>query len=113
MTEQEFVDAVRQMPAAQTVFYRLYHDDAGRPLFYSMQDEPGTWIEISQELYSRSPHRVRVIAGRVHELEWRQSVKLRPSQTGTPCHARDVTIVHDHSDAQRWAITAYEQDRCH
>ena len=110
MTEQEFFDALRAMPWPEPVFYRLYHDAEGRLLFYSMEDLPGTWIEIDQELYLRSPHRVRVIDGRVHELEWRQSVKLRPSQNGTPCHAKDVTIVYDYPEAQHWAVTAYEQD---
>ena len=113
MTEQEFVDAVRNMPEPAPVSYRLYHDLDGRLLFYSMQDKPGAWVEIDQELYSRSPHRVRVIDGQVHELTWRQSTKLRPSQTGTPCHPRDVTIVYDSPQAQHWAITAYEQDRRH
>lgn len=110
MTEQEFFDALRAMPLPEPVIYRLYHDDAGHLLFYSMENLPGRCVEISQELYSRSPHRVRVIAGRVHELEWRQSVKLQPGQTGTPCYSGDVTIVHDYPDAQRWAITAHEQD---
>lgn len=113
MTEQEFFDALRAIPNPKSVSYRLYHDCDGRLLFYSMEDVPGTWVEIDQVLYSRSPNRVRVIAGRVHELEWRQSVKLRPGQTGTPCHPQDVTIVYDSPQAQCWAITAYEQDRCH
>jgi hypothetical protein len=110
MTEQEFFDILGSMPDPKALSYRLYHDDRGRLLFYSMEDLPGTWVEIDQELFSRSPSRVRVIDGRVHELEWRQSVKLRPSQNGTPCHAQDVTIVYDYPNAQCWAVTAYEQD---
>ena len=113
MTEQEFLDILRAMPLPNSVSYRLYHDLDGRLLFYSMEDRPGNWVEIDQEFYSRSPSRVRVINGQVHELEWRQSVKLRPSQTGTPCHPEDVTIVYDSPQAQCWAITAHEQDRCH
>ena len=110
MTEQEFIDILRNMPEPEPVSYRLYHDDQGSVLFYSMEDVAGTWIEIDQAFYTRSPSRVRVINGQVYELEWRQSVKLRPSQTGTPCHPEDVTIVHDYPDARRWAITAHEQD---
>ena len=110
MTEQEFFDALRAMPFPEPVMYRLYHDDAGHLLFYSMEDLPGLWVEIDQEFYARSPHRVRVIDGRVHELEWRQSVKIRPNQTGTPCHPEDVTIIYNDSNAQRWAMTAYEQN---
>ena len=113
MTEQEFVDAVRAMPEPAPVSYRLYHDLDGRLLFYSMEHVPGNWVEIDQAFYARSPHRVRVIAGQVHELEWHQSVKLLPGQTGTPCYSKDVTIVYDSRQAQHWAITAYEQDRRH
>ena len=109
MTEQEFYNALRAMPNPAPVFYRLYHDAEGRLLFYSMEDLPGAWVDIDQELYMRSPHRVRVIAGQVHELEWRQSVKLRPSQNGTPCYAQDVTIVYNYPKAQHWAVTAYDQ----
>lgn len=110
MTESEFRDALTNMPQPRPISYRLYHDSDGRLLFYSMQDEPGNCVEIDQELYSRSPHRVRVIDGQVHEFEWRQSVKIRPGQTGTPCHPEDVTIIYDHDQAQRWALAAYEQN---
>lgn len=110
MTEQEFLDILRNMPEPAPVSYRLYYDDQGSLLFYSMEDRPGNWVEIDQVFYTRSPSRVRVLNGQVHELKWRQSIKLRPVQTGTPCHPQDVTIVQDNSDAQRWAITAYEQD---
>lgn len=110
MTEQEFFAAVKNMPLPQPVTYRLYHDSAGHLLFYSMQDEPGTWIEIDRELYTRSPHRVRVVDGRVHEIPWRQSLKLRPSQNGRSCHPEDVTIIYNHDTAQKWAVTAHEQN---
>jgi hypothetical protein len=110
MTEQEFFNALRAMPLPEPVIYRLYHDDAGHLLFYSMEDLPGLWVEIDQAFYARSPHRVRVIDGRVHELEWRQSMKIRPGQTGISCHPEDVTIIYDDPNAQRWAMTAYEQD---
>lgn len=113
MNQQEFFDIWNNIPDPQPVQYRLYHDEQGRLLFYSMEDVPGTWIEIDQALYTRSPHRVRVINGQVHELEWRKSIKLTPSQIGTPCHPKDVTIIYDSSQAQHWAIMAHEQDRYH
>lgn len=110
MTEQEFHDIWNNVTPPKPITYRLYHDREGRLLFYSMEDRPGSWIEIDQEFFARSPGRVRVIDGKVHELEWRQSMKLRPSQTGTPCYAKDVTVVYDYLDAQRWAVTAHEQN---
>ena len=110
VTEQEFFDIWLNVDSPRPVTYRLYHDEHGRLLFYSMEDRPGLWVEIDQTMFSRSPSRVRVINKQVHELAWRQSVKLRPGQTGIPCYSGDVTIVHDSPDARRWAITAHEQD---
>ena len=110
MTEQECFALLRDMPLPRSVSYRLYHDAAGRLLFYSMEDVEGTWVEIDQELFARSPHRVRVIDGKVHELEWRQSVKIRPDQFGIACHPEYVTIVCDQDSAQHWCLTAYEQN---
>lgn len=110
MTLEQFLQPFLDLEPPKKTFYRLYHDDQGHLLFYSMDDLPGLHVEIDVELYRRSPSRVRVIDGRVHELEWRKSVKLRPNQTGTPCHPEDVTIVYDYQDARCWAVTAYEQD---
>lgn len=110
VTESEFIDIWRNIAPPRPVTYRLYHDQAGKLLFYSMEDLPGNWVEIDQDMFARSPSRVRVIDGRVHELQWRQSVKITPSQSGTPCHVQDVTIVHDHPEAQCWSVTAYDQN---
>jgi hypothetical protein len=75
------------------VFYRLYHDGQGYPLFYSMEDLPGNYIEIDQETYARSSSKVRVVDGKLKKNNVVATAKLTPSTTGTACHPADICIV--------------------
>ena len=108
MTPDEFFGALEQMPSAQPVFYRLYHDDQGRPLFYSMEDVPGTYIELDQETFAQCKSRVRVINGVLTELTYQTTEKLVPSDSGTMCHGTDVTIVVTQNGTY-WSKKIYEQ----
>lgn len=104
----EFWNILHAMPEPQPVFFRLYHLD-GVPLFYSMEDRPGTYIEIDAETFSRSPMHVRVRDGQLVERIWRTASRLVPSDTGTPCHPDDVTIVVAETEPhQRWSKQTYE-----
>ena len=95
-------------PAPAPIFYRLYHDAAGRPLFYSMEDVPGTYVEIDQETYARNSMQVRVRDGRVVPIQHHVGTKLVPSDQGTACHSRDVCIVVAQEPYQRWSLKSYE-----
>ena len=75
------------------VFYRLYHDDQGYPLFYSMEDLPGNYIEIDQETYALSSSKVRVVDGKLKKNTVANTAKLRPDTIGTACHPADICIV--------------------
>lgn len=90
------------------VFYRLYHDADGRPLFYTMTDEPGTYIEIDQAAYILSSMRVRVRSGKLTEVAWRTTQKLTPGKTGTPCDTHNVAIVTDNTHCTKWSKRTYE-----
>lgn len=91
MTAANIFDTV--WPDPKPVFYRLYHDDQGMPLFYSMADVPGTYIEIDQATYAKNSMWVRVVDGRLEPKPWFVPKKLRPSGTGIQCHMHDVSIV--------------------
>jgi hypothetical protein len=108
MTEQELWDLLRALPDPQPVFYRLYHDQDGQPLFYSMEDLPGTYIEIDAAAYVRNSMRVRVRDGRMIEVTDRVSEKLVPGDQGTACHPGNILIVVDQEPNQKWSRKIYE-----
>jgi hypothetical protein len=108
MNENEFWSILAAMPEPQPVFWRLYHDDQGQPINYSMEHLPGTYIDIDAETYARAPLNVRVINGQIVELK-RTAHKLLPSDTGTPCHPDNVAIVVDETEPhQKWSMRIYE-----
>jgi hypothetical protein len=96
-TTQNFWTALSefQWPEPAPVTYRLYHDDRGHPLFYSMEQLPGTYIEVDQATYVRASYQVRIQDGRMMVLEPRIQVSklARHSEHGVPCDHRDVCVV--------------------
>lgn len=83
-----------ETPAPPPVFFRLYYGEHGEPLFYSMEDLPGNYIEIDQPTYARNSYLVRVVDGQLIEVERTKNIhRLRPDVAGTPCDPRDVCVV--------------------
>jgi hypothetical protein len=109
MTPEEFFGALEHMPMPDPVTYRLYHDDQGCPLFYSMEDLPGTYIEIDQETFAKNSTRVRVRNGKLVEVTWKTTQKIVPSNSGTMCHEQDVAIVVKQNGTY-WSKQTYETD---
>ena len=99
----EVARLTQPQPKAE-IFYRLYHDDQGRPLFYSMEDLPGNYIDIDQPTYARGSSDVRVVDGKLIVLEKNPTVlKLKPGPHGTACDPRDIcVIVNENLPHTRW-----------
>jgi hypothetical protein len=98
-----------EWPEIKPVSYRLYYHEDGSPDFYTMEDLPGDYIEVSQEVYINSPRNVRVVDGELQIMPVRKTVqKLIPNQrSGTRCDTRDVCVVVD-DGGTFWSRQDYE-----
>lgn len=105
MTEEEFWAALAPLPDPPPATYRLYHDDTGLPLFYSMEPLPGKYIEVDAAVFSLAPNTVRVVDGTIVYPKKPTHLRLRPSSTGTPCHPKNVSIVVDEANPhKKWIL---------
>jgi hypothetical protein len=111
LTEEEFWAALAAMPEPQSIVFRLYHDEQGRILFYSMEDLPGIYIDIDAETFARSRTNMRVKDGKLVEIAQTTSAKLIPGDTGTPCDPTDVSIVvSEQQPNTKWSKRTYESN---
>lgn len=105
MTEEEFWAALAPTVPA-TIFYRLYYDEQGFPLFYSQEDLPGNYIDIDHATYVNPPKHVRVVDNKLIVTTFTEVTKLVHYVGGTPCHPSDVSIVVDiEKPFTRWKLT--------
>ena len=95
LTEEEFWSILRDIPESKPIFYRLYYNDDGSPIIYSMEELPGNYIEVDQSTYALAPCNVKVINGKLTYIKPAITVKkLQPSDLdGTTCDPRDVCVV--------------------
>ena len=102
--EQTFLQAMAAWNPRDQIqpIYRLYHDSAGNPLYYSMEQHPGRWIEVSCQQYHRASHKVTVANGILVPMPEPKFPKLRPSTHGVRCHAQNVAIVVDRDPSRYW-----------
>jgi hypothetical protein len=84
----------------------MYYDELGDPLFYSMEELPGNYIEVSAEIFSLGATNCRVVNGQLVALKTATDLhKLIPSKVGTACHPQDVCIVVDESAPHiKWSL---------
>lgn len=111
MTPEELIKLFQDAPEPAQPFFRLYHDDQGNPLFYSMEAVPGTYIEIDQETFACGSMNVRVRDGKLVEVTWATTTKLVPGNSGSPCHPDNVAvIVAEDQPHIRWSKKTYESN---
>ena len=106
MTEEEFWAALAPLPKPKPLVYRLYYDNTGLPLFYSMEDLPGEYIEIDRATFGNSPVNIKVVNGQITYLKIATVLRrLQPSKSGTPCHITNISIVVDPSEPHiKWKL---------
>jgi hypothetical protein len=107
MTEQEFLEFWNsyQWTDLKPVHYRLYHDDTGLPLFYSHDDLPGKYIDVTPEQFALQDRLVRVVDGKLVRQRTARINKLVPAESGTLCHNQDVTVIVTDQSGQYWKKT--------
>ena len=97
-------------PVPKPIFYRLYYNDNGTPICYSMEELPGNYIEIDLDTYRRSPGNVCVVNGKLKEFQLAGIVaKLKPNGIGISCHPADISIVVDQNQLHiKWSLKTDE-----
>jgi F420-0:gamma-glutamyl ligase len=107
MTEEEFLKFWTNYTwtDVEPVHYRLYYDDLGLPLFYSHDDLPGKYIDVTPEQFVLQERSVRVINNKLVRQRTARMAKLVPAESGTLCHTRDVTVVVTDHPGQYWKKT--------
>ena len=114
MTEQEFLDFWKNIewPKIKPVYLRLYYDDSGLPLFYSHEDQPGKYIDLTPEQFASRDLQVRVVNGVLTPRKRPVPPKLVPGDQGITCDPNDVAVVvvSAQEPNQRWKLKQHEQD---
>ena len=106
MNEAEFWAALAPVESLP-VEYRLYHNEQGDPLFFSMEDLPGNYIVVDRETYVSASPNLRVVKGKLKILNL--IYKLKPGTEGTPCHPQDVAVIVDKESAHTlWSLQSNE-----
>jgi hypothetical protein len=112
MTPEEFWGILEaQKPAVHAPLeYRLYYDEDGFPLFYSVEDLPGNYIVVDQDTYLHSPTHIKVVDGKMVVYKISFAKKLVPSKYGQPCDPRDVcVVVGEDQEHIKWNLKHQEQ----
>jgi len=104
MTEQEFLEFWHnhKWTDPTPVHYRLFYDDSGLPLFYSHEDLPGKYVDVTPEQFALQDRSVRIIDGQLVQRRTARMNKLVPADSGTLCHKQDVTVVVSGQPGQYW-----------
>jgi hypothetical protein len=93
------------------IFYRLYYDDHGNMLFYSMENLPGNYIEIDVETFRANESNIKVRNGKIVRINPAHTFKLVPSDQGTACDTNDVTVVVDATKENcKWVLKNYDSE---
>lgn len=109
MNEQEFWAALLPVTPSKPS-YRLYYNQDGIPVKYSVDDEPGNYIEISSQEYLNASFKLVVRNGNIVYLKEPAVPKLVISDYGVATHLDDITVITDCEPNNKWSLKIYEED---
>lgn len=96
------------------VEFRLYYDEEGNVLSYSMEDVPGTYIVIDRGTFEACRFDVKVRNGKIIKVNQPKSWKLVPAEEGAyACHQDNINIIVSNSSANKkyWKVeTTHDAD---
>ncbi len=79
--------------------YRLYYNENGNPLHYSMEELPGKFIYVDQNVYQCSRYDVKIINGKLKSLNEINIFKYvrvdSESSTTVMTDPTDITLIVD------------------
>jgi hypothetical protein len=111
MTPEQLQQLFQALPEPKPVFWRLYYDVNGNPIQYTMEDLPGTYIDIDPTTHAQANMNVRVHNRKLIEITWQTTKKLVPGNSGVPCHPNNVAvIVTEDQPHTKWSRQTYESN---
>ena len=87
--------------------FRIYHDEHGDIVCYSMEDLAGHYIVTDQHTFNQFRMDLKVRDGKLIKITHSASWHLVHCDSAEyACHARDVTVLvpHDHADKTHWKV---------
>lgn len=110
MTEDQLAKMFQAIPEIKPAIPKLYYNEQGYPIVYTTDTLDGNYIEVDAETFAVASHRVRVVNGELKHIPPAVYIhKLTPSDTGTQCHANDISVVTKNSGTY-WKRKTYESN---
>lgn len=92
--------------------FRLYYDEMGKVLFYSMENISGNYIVVDKQIFAEARYDWKVIDGKLTKYVPGITIsKLKPDESqGMSCAKEDISIIVDenYNNIQKWKLTSYE-----
>lgn len=111
--ENAFLEALaafqKQQRPVPTIEYRIYYEaETGKILNYTNDELPGDYIVVDRETFARHRFDCVIRDGKIVPYKLPLG-KLIPSDTGTPCHPDDISIIVGANETpQYWRMHTYE-----
>lgn len=92
-------------PEPEILYFRLYHDEHGKPICYSRHARPEKFIDLTPEQFAIGDINVDVVNGVLIHRAPPPPPKLKPSTHGVECYTTDVSIVATGwPNAKKWNL---------